>query len=133
MDLNSESFIFHLYKKITGHESKKLTGVLALILFTMLFPLFISVRDYNQYVERGKPCEIIILQPNINPYSEKFDGMSKSAQVEVLIHLTDSLLTDSTDYVVGPETTLPAIWKRQACIIIITWLLFMPEHAPTPT
>lgn len=102
---------FQLYKKLTGHESKKLTGILALILFTMLFPLVMSVRSYNKYVERGKPCEIIILQPNIDPYSEKFDGMSKSAQVEVLIHLTDSLLTDSTDYVLGPETALPALWE----------------------
>lgn len=102
---------FQLYKKITVNGSERLTGIITLILIAILVPSLLSVRDYNRYEEKGKPCEIIILQPNIDPYSKKFDGMSKSAQVDVLIHLTDSLLTNSTDYVVGPETALPPVWE----------------------
>jgi apolipoprotein N-acyltransferase len=106
--------LFQLYKKITGNELRRLKESVVLILFAVLVPSWLSVRDYNRYRESGNPYEIIILQPNIDPYTEKFDGMSQSEQVGILIHLTDSLLTDSTDYVIGPETALPPVWEMQS-------------------
>lgn len=109
--LTTNLLFLQLYKKITAAPSGRPEGILMLILIVILIPSLFSVCDYNSYEEKGKPCEIIILQPNIDPYSEKFDGMSKLAQVDVLTHLTDSLLTNSTDYVIGPETALPPVWE----------------------
>lgn len=102
---------FRLYKEITGNAPGRPAGSIGFIFFAIFVPLGLSVRDYNRYREQGEPCEIITLQPNIDPYSEKFDKMSKSEQIRILIHLTDSILTDSTAYVVGPETALPPLWE----------------------
>jgi len=101
--------VFQLYKKLTGTRTKKITGSIALILLAVFVPSWLSVREYNQYTEKGKSYDIIILQPNIDPYRDKFGGMSETDQVRILEHLTDSLLTDSTDYVIGPETALPPL------------------------
>jgi len=105
---------FQLYKKITDDGSGRLARTIILIFTIILIPSILSVSRYNRYEEKGKPCEIMILQPNIDPHSEKFDGMSESAQVDILTHLTDSLLSNSTDYVIGPETALPAVWETES-------------------
>jgi len=54
---------------------------------------------------------VVVLQPNIDPYAEKFSGMSAEDQISKLISLADSKITDSTDLVLAPETSLPPLWE----------------------
>ncbi|MEL7586438.1 MAG: apolipoprotein N-acyltransferase [Prolixibacteraceae bacterium] len=102
--------VFQLCKGLTS--SRRLALPLTLLIVVTLVPVWLSVRAYNRYEEKGGSVEIIILQPNIDPYREKFGGMSEALQTEILIHLTDSLLSPSVDYVVGPETALPPLWEK---------------------
>jgi apolipoprotein N-acyltransferase len=102
---------FRLYRRFIQNERRMLAGESLLISMLLLLPTWISFRTYNRYQEKGKACEIIVLQPNVDPYTEKFDGMSKTAQVNLLLELTDSLLTGTTSYVISPETALPPLWE----------------------
>ncbi len=79
-----------------------------LILLTLLIviPIGWSVIRYHTVQEKGKTVEMVIVQPNIDPYNVKFSPGSFDMQLTTILHLADSLVTDSTDYVVAPETAL---------------------------
>ncbi len=69
----------------------------------LVVPMLLSMVRYFTYREKEDPYEIVVLQPNIDPY-EKFGGVSQAEQTENLLHLADSLVTPTTDYIVAPET-----------------------------
>ena len=102
-------FLFHLLKKIflvgnpVRQHLKLIIGVLLLILLPTLFSMMI----YHRYVEEERPVEIVIIQPNIDPYTEKFRGMSQVQQMDRIISLARQKVTSTTDYVVAPETAIP--------------------------
>ncbi|MBL4654835.1 MAG: apolipoprotein N-acyltransferase [Bacteroidia bacterium] len=86
--------------------------LLASILLLIISPITISKNIYSNYKESKSSINIIIVQPNIDPYNEKFDGMSDSEQIDHLIKLSEEKIDDSTEYVIWPETAIPTgIWK----------------------
>ncbi|MDX5320740.1 MAG: apolipoprotein N-acyltransferase [Bacteroidota bacterium] len=50
--------------------------------------------------------ETVVVQPNIDPYTDKFEGMRPEEQLQRLLDLTDAKVTDSTRLVLWPETAL---------------------------
>ena len=63
----------------------------------------------------GEPANnVIIVQPNIDPYDEKFDASTVSTQLALLISLSEQALDTNTRLVVWPETALPAgVWQEE--------------------
>lgn len=49
----------------------------------------------------------VLVQPNINPYSEKFQRGTEQLQLARLIGLSESKIDSNTAFVVWPETSLP--------------------------
>lgn len=82
-----------------------------LVLITL--PTGWSLYLYYSYSETGKTTEVVVLQPNIDPFSEKFSGMSDGEQSNRLISLAETIVTNSTEYVLAPETALPPIWEEK--------------------
>ncbi|MBL4715091.1 MAG: apolipoprotein N-acyltransferase [Bacteroidia bacterium] len=86
--------------------------LLASILLLVISPITISKNIYSNYTELHSPVNIIVVQPNIDPYNEKFAGMTDGEQIDHLIKLSEKEIDDSTDYVIWPETAIPSgIWK----------------------
>jgi apolipoprotein N-acyltransferase len=79
-------------------------------ILTVLLPIIGSLYLYATYTEKGDLREVAILQPNIDPYTEKFSGNSED-QIRKILFLTESRITDSTDLVVAPETSWPDLWE----------------------
>lgn len=76
-----------------------------------LVPLLFSMIRYLTYEEKDAPYEMVVLQPNIDPYM-KFTDMPQEKQTALLLHLADSLVGPNTEYIVGPETFLnQSIWQ----------------------
>lgn len=75
--------------------------------FFLFVPLALSLWTYFSYEEKHRPFEIVALQPNIDPYNEKFVGDLKP-QLDKLITLAESRVRPSTDLVMGPETAISA-------------------------
>lgn len=69
----------------------------------ILIPLGISLFLYYDYQEPEKELEVVILQPNINPYTQKYTTNDSSIG-DLLLKLSRESLTDSTDLVLAPET-----------------------------
>lgn len=76
-------------------------------------PLLGSWLLLHHYREATHPAEVVVVQPNIDPYNEKFSGTSYS-QLEKMLTLAGGAITPSTRLVVCPETALPdGIWDEE--------------------
>jgi apolipoprotein N-acyltransferase len=109
--LLSNTLVFVAIKGISGRLMNKKVKLAGLALFVMIFPIALSLPMYFNYPEKGKIQNVVVLQPNIDPYTEKFSGMSTKDQIGKLISLAKSKITDSTDLVLAPETALPSLWE----------------------
>ncbi|AXT50807.1 apolipoprotein N-acyltransferase [Aquimarina sp. BL5] len=69
----------------------------------ILIPILISFIILKTYEEDGQDVEVIILQPNINPYTEKYN--TTDDRVGTLLNsLTASKISNKTDFIIAPET-----------------------------
>lgn len=85
-------------KKFRYSSVEFVTAVLILVI-----PVVISHFLFRNYEEKKDPHEIVVIQPNIDPYM-KFNDIPPDEQMEILIRLADSLAGPKTDYIVAPET-----------------------------
>lgn len=96
---------FNFLKTVTRQNTLKGSyGMAALLGSIVLVPIIVSLVIFGSYREKSDPREIVVLQPNIDPYQEKFWGMDMMKQMDILLDLADSLVTDQTDFIVAPET-----------------------------
>ena len=99
-------FILHRTIKNKIIQTSILGGVI-------LIPIIFSLIRFSTYEEKPDPKEIVVLQPNIDPYGAKFGGMEMERQMDILLRLADSLGTPKTDYFVAPETFInDNIWEE---------------------
>ena len=71
----------------------------------ILIPIAISLFMYTRYKESINPANVVVVQPNIDPYA-KYGSMNSSLQVQQLIRLSDSLGQPNTEYFLWPETAI---------------------------
>lgn len=86
---------------LTGKSIKIRTALAALLI---VVPITISLSKYYTYKEVGEKRQVVVLQPNIDPYNDKFAGMSQAQQDEILLTLAKNNSELSTDLIVAPET-----------------------------
>lgn len=77
----------------------------------------------------------LIVQPNIDPYTEKFGSMADIEQVDKMVHLAQSQFKGKVSLVLTPETALPSsFWEGTAPQSDIQLALlhdFLKEHPYT--
>lgn len=100
-------FIKYLFEK-SFLNALKLAGY---ILILISVPVLLSYHLYSRYSEKGNSMNVAVLQPDIDPYTEKFSGMSQDLQIRKLVSLTESVVSDSTDLIIAPETAFPTMWE----------------------
>lgn len=62
----------------------------------------------------GEERQVVIIQPNIDPYFDKFQGKSESEQIDLFVDLIRKNIDSETDLVVLPETAFPvAFWQHE--------------------
>ncbi len=93
-------FVFR--KKIT----KRKIILLAVIVFT---PIIISIIRFYTYKEPERPVEIVVVQPNIDPWKEKYSTMPQAEQDKKILTLARAQIDASTRYVIAPETSVHEI------------------------
>ena len=86
-------------------NSKLLIPFLAILL-----PIGLSYVIGARYLEKGPTAEIVVVQPDLDPYVEKFEGGAKfisyDEQLTRLLSLSEQHLTPQTRLVLWPETAL---------------------------
>jgi len=74
-------------------------------LSTVIIPIVISLFMYFSIEEKGEKTQVILVQPNVDPYTEKFK-LDPIDQLDSMLALTEPLITDETDFIIFPETAL---------------------------
>jgi len=80
-------------------------------------PIMLSQFIGRSYQEKGPPSEVVVVQPNFDPYVEKFEGgpqyIPGDEQLTRMLALSEQHLTPNTHLILWPETALEdAIWER---------------------
>jgi apolipoprotein N-acyltransferase len=94
-----------LFKK----ESFKVqTPLIYLSLALILIPSALSYWSYATYEEKENPIEVVVTQPNIDPYNEKFsiDLQDRLDQMDKFVLKAEELITENTAVVLAPETAI---------------------------
>lgn len=76
------------------------------VVASIAVPLAVSQWRYRTHAEEGTPAEVVVVQPNIDPYQEKFGGLDPMGQLEDMLALAEGAMTEGTALVVMPETAL---------------------------
>ena len=71
----------------------------------ILLPFIGSQVRYATFTEEGAATEVVVVQPDIDPYNQKF-AEDPIAQLDRMLEEAASVITDSTALVVMPETSL---------------------------
>lgn len=104
--------IFYFLKnhKVFGNAKVKYVTA-SFIILLILVPALLSFYIYQNQEDVGNEVEVVVVQPNIDPYKEKFSGSPRfipyEMQLERFLALSEKAITKDTRYVVWPETALP--------------------------
>lgn len=93
-------FIFTALEK-----NKSIKNTLPRIALFIGLPIVISLWIFYTYKIEAEQKEVILLQPNIDPYDQKYD-LSNSQMTRLLLEETQKIITDNTEYIIAPETVL---------------------------
>ena len=79
-----------------------------IISFTVILtlPIGFSLTRYYSYKEYLDPSDVVVVQPNIDPYGKEA-GTPVFQQIASLTHLSDSLAQPNTEFFIWPETAIP--------------------------
>ncbi len=86
-------------------------GTLTLRSFTarmalyIAIPIIISLWIYETYEIKGPTKEVVLLQPNVDPYTEKYDTPNFII-TKGLLNQADAVITPNTEFIIAPETVL---------------------------
>lgn len=94
--------LFMFRQKIT-------TRRIILLVVVVFVPVTLSIIRFFTYKEPDRPVQIVIVQPNIDPWKEKYSVMSQAEQDKKILTLARKRIDSSTRYVIAPETSVHEI------------------------
>ncbi|WP_417265170.1 apolipoprotein N-acyltransferase [Brumimicrobium sp.] len=99
--------IFKLVSNVVfNKETLKIqTPLIYLSLALILIPSGLSYWSYATYEEVENPIEVVVTQPNVDPYNEKFSSDLRT-QLDKFVLSAEDLITENTAVVLAPETAI---------------------------
>jgi len=79
----------------------RMASTIALI----IVPMIISVVIYNRYTEKINPVDVVVVQPNIDPYNEEYN-LDPMVVTERMLALAAENADSLTDFAVFPESAI---------------------------
>jgi apolipoprotein N-acyltransferase len=104
--------IFKFIKSIKNYSTFRSATFFqgAVILLFIVVPMIISLFIYRNYEPKGEKAEVIITQPNVDPWSEQYT-LPPSEVIERNLGMANPLVTPETDFIVCPESAIQEdIW-----------------------
>ncbi len=86
------------FKKL-NFSIKKTIGPILFIVIPIIFSIYLS----RQIKYKGEKLQVVIMQPNIDPYSSKYQ-ISNISSLENFIKDSKAFISNKTSYVINPET-----------------------------
>jgi apolipoprotein N-acyltransferase len=106
-------FILNYRNKTSGINSQTNSRNILIIISAIALPILISFFLLYTTTLSKPDVPVVIVQPNIDPYNEKFDAPFEE-QLQKMLQLAEQKINDSTQYVIFPETALTEeIWENE--------------------
>jgi len=94
------------------HLKRPIILYTAILLTWILLPIGISYIIYHNYKEEKRPVRFVVVQPNVDPYSEQYD-LPPSIIIGRIMALAGREVNDSTNFLVAPESAIQEnIWEN---------------------
>lgn len=100
--------VFRMIKLYRLQERKKAIQIGGIASALFIVPAAISFTIYSGYTEKVDPVDVVVVQPNIDPWNEKFVEGTYISQTERFVKLALTKMDNKVQYVVGPETAISA-------------------------
>jgi apolipoprotein N-acyltransferase len=82
------------------------TGIrLAVTIVLIVVPILVSLYLYNRYTEKINPVDVVVVQPNLDPYNEQF-GLDPMVVTDRMLALAAEKADSLTDFAVFPESAI---------------------------
>jgi len=106
--------LYQLFTRILQKEKNTRTIIPAILTFLLIvLPVLQSYRLYNHYTEKPWPVDIIVVQPDIDPYNEQYT-LPPSELLATNLNLARQKMDDTVDFVVSPESAIQEnIWEER--------------------
>ncbi|TXH22273.1 MAG: apolipoprotein N-acyltransferase [Chitinophagaceae bacterium] len=106
--LLSNLFVFSIIK---NHQENGRNQKYFIQIICWMALLFIPI-TISKFIKFDAPIlhnkyNVVVVQPNINPYTTKFDASTQDDQIKKLVALSEKNIDENTALVIWPETALP--------------------------
>lgn len=98
----------------------KYFSMMGALVVLLAVPILLSKNILNRQAEkiaasaRGATKNVVVVQPNVDPYEEKFAAGTQEAQIQQLIALSEQKIDSNTSLVIWPETAVPVgVWEDE--------------------
>jgi apolipoprotein N-acyltransferase len=88
---------------IKNKNKKQLSRSTLLAISIVVLGSYLSIYQYHTYIEKGEKLTAIVIQPNTDPYSEKYH-QSNEIIAENILNQTQEKIDEKVDFVLAPET-----------------------------
>lgn len=114
--------IFRVYQNVwIKKETWRIqTPLIYLAGFAFVVPMIVSLSMYYSYTEKENPVHVVAVQPNIDPYNEKFDT-GVVGQLNKLFDLAAEKVTSDTKLIVAPETAISEAFNEEEFGMTSSW------------
>ncbi|QBQ40144.1 apolipoprotein N-acyltransferase [Sphingobacterium psychroaquaticum] len=96
-----------IWQKMNKIEAIPNLRLWIITLLVVTIPTVLSLVQYNTFEEHSNPSEIVVVQPNIDPY-QKFGRITPEEQLTTLIALSEKVAKPNTEFFIWPETAISA-------------------------
>lgn len=105
--------IFNIIKGIGKREKLSKIIIPSLIVVVLIIsPVLLSYRLYNHYTEKPWPVDIVVVQPNVDPYNEEY-SVPPAELLARNLDLAKKILDDKVDFIASPESAIQeGIWEN---------------------
>ncbi|MBK6965005.1 MAG: apolipoprotein N-acyltransferase [Bacteroidales bacterium] len=103
--------VFKLVKRsLNGLSLKAAIRPLMVLAALIVVPAVASTIMYYTYTEKHAPVDVVVVQPNIDPYEEQYE-LPASQVIENASKLAETKADSLTDFIVFPESMVQPNWS----------------------
>jgi len=99
------SYLLNQIQQSKGNSQRNGKRFLIGIFLALFVPSSFSLVRFFTYKEKSNPVEVAVIQPNIDPYNEKF-VRDPSEQINKMLGLAREISSDKTNFILFPETAI---------------------------
>ena len=96
---------YRILKSLIDKDKSSIKKYAILFVVTLVMPITISKIMYATYEEKGDDVEVVVVQPNVDPYKEEFT-LSAAEILRRNFNLAELLANENTRFVVSPESSI---------------------------